>query len=431
MPREESPAQFLSARQRFVLTFVAVIAVGYVLLQFTGLAADAPASTWRDHLFTATSAVSTTGLTTVTLTEAYSTWGQVLVLLLFQVGGLGYVLIAAAFALPGGGGVSDGGEDLVAVSSYVPGDLSAGAFLKVVLAFAFGSEAVGALLLAVGFRSYDMGWGEALWQGLFHSVSAFSTAGFGLHDDSLQGFNDSPLVVGTVLGLAILGGVGVLGVAAVYEWRRGRSGHMDPMAKAVLWAFAILFVAGAVLFALTCEVTDRTGLPLLNAAFLCGTALTGAGFSTVSTGALQLGVLAAVVLPACAGAAPTGTSGGIKLSNLSVAAAVLRAQGGSEREPRLFGESLDVSTIRTSLSTIVCYLLLVFVGINAALYLAPALYPTEDLLFEVISALGTVGLSRGITAELTDGLKVLLTGLMFVGRVGVLTLAVGVGGGKS
>lgn len=425
MTEARSDRSPLTVRQRFLVGFVGVIAIGFVLLQWTGLAEGAPASTWHDHLFTSVSAVSTTGLTTINITEAYSSWGQVLVLLLFQVGGLGYILIAAAISVPEGE-LSDDNEDLVKVASYIPDEVEAWTFLRLVVAFTFVAEGIGTLLLAWGFRQNGLAWGEALWQGLFHSVSAFCTAGFGLYGDSLQGFSDSPLVVGTVLALAILGGVGVLGVAALYARQRGEAEHLDYMAKAVLWAFGVLFVGGWVLFATTSETTAATDYPLLNAAFLCGTALTGAGFSTVSTGALQIGVLTAVTLPACAGSAPTGTSGGIKLSNISVAAAVLAAQRSEEASPSLFGKALDNDTIRTSLSTIVCYLTLVFVGINAALYMAPDLFAVEDLLFEVVSALGTVGLSRGITGDLTEGLKLLLVALMFVGRVGVLTLALGV-----
>ncbi len=415
----------LTPRRLFLIGFVGLIAAGTLLLQFTGRAGGARPATWLDHLFTATSAISTTGLATVTITEAYSTWGQVLVLLLFQIGGLGYLMLASVIALPRGE-VSELQEGLITTASYIPDSFELRRFLRMAVEFTFLTELVGTGVLAVGFRQNGYAWGEALWQGLFHSVSAFCTAGFGLHAESLVSFRDTPLISATILVLAILGAIGFLAVPGVYARVRGQIEHVDYLTKAVALTFVIAFVAFAVLFATTSETIAASAYPWLDAAFLSGTALTGAGFSTVDTAALSLGTLSALWLPMCIGSAPTGTSGGIKLSNVAIAAAVLWAQRSEDDDPGLFGTDLEPSGIRTAMSVIVLYTLLMALGLTGAFYLAPSGFAVADLAFEVVSAIGTVGLSRGITAELTQGLKLLLVGLMFVGRVGVFTLVLGV-----
>ena len=391
--------------------------------------ADGP-WTWLDHLFTAVSAVSTTGLTTLTVGQDYSILGQAVILLLIQVGGLGYVAFAGLLApLSDGEGMSDAHAETLEESAYVPESVSAFAFVAKAWRLILICEGVGALLLAWGFRESGKAWGESLWWGLFHSVSAFCTAGFGLDPDSLQPYADNMLVTWTTIALAVGGAVGFMFVAGLAARRQREDGGFDPMSKGVLTAFVVLLALFAVRFGLGSDVIQESGSTLTNAVFLATTSLSGAGFSTVDTAALSFSVLVSLLLPMCFGGAPAGTSGGIKLNNVGVAASIIWARVAGREKPRFGGRPVERDTAEGAASTVTLYVWILVVGTAAAFAIEGARFGFEDLMFEVVSAVGTVGLSRGITAELSPGAKGLLVGLMYVGRVGVLTLMTGVGNG--
>lgn len=415
----------LSPQVLFLLTFVGVIGLGWLLLLLPAAhASGGAAGSWLDHLFTATSAVSTTGLATLTFSEDYSTFGQVVVLVLFQLGGLGYVLFAALAALPGDG-MHKTVKKTVKSGSYLPEHLDVRSFLRICLWFTLGAEVVGAVVLTVSFAGTGMAWGQAAWQGTFHSVSAFCTAGFGLDPDSLSDYSGNAAILAPVIALMMMGSIGFMAAAAVYERITTKARRLDYMTRAVVLLFAVALTAVTVLVWTTSATVRLTDLPFLNALFLAATTLTGAGFSSVSTGALGFGVLMAIVLPMCAGGAPSGTSGGIKLSNLSISFAALWSQAREYDDTQLAGEQLGHGQVREGMGTAFLYLLFLLVGIAWAFYLEGDTFAFEDLFFETVSAFGTVGLSRGITADLSAATKGLYVGLMFVGRVGVLTLIFG------
>ena len=415
----------LSPQIIFLLTFAGVILLGWGLLSLPVMhSAQASGATWLDHLFTATSGVSTTGLCTLSFAEDYSRWGQFVVLILFQLGGLGYVAFAGAAGLSGG--QIDGSlKKAVTAGSYLPENLELRFFLRITLAFTFVVEALGSIVLSTAFMQQGLHWQEALWQGVYHSISAFCTAGFGLHPDSLQAYSDAPEILVPVILLMLTGSLGFMVVAALYEWLTGRARRFDHMTKAVCTLFAILFIATAVLAYSTSSTIGGTAYPVIHAVFLSATSLTGAGFASVNTGALSLGVLCAIMLPMCAGGAPSGTSGGIKLSNLAVNFAALWAQVRDLKEPHIDGVTLPGSQQRQAASVVFLFALLLLLGLVWMLFLESGNHPFQAIAFEAVSAFGTVGLSRGITGELLDSTKGLMIALMFVGRVGVLTLILG------
>ena len=404
---------------------------GLLTLPFTHGSGYAVAEgAWLDHLFTATSAISTTGLTTLTVASDYSVWGQVVILLLIQLGGLGYVALAGLAAPFSEGDFSEHRAATLGESAYIPESVSPRTFVAKAWRFILICEGVGAGLLAWGFHESGKAWGEAAWWGLFHSVSAFCTAGFGLDPDSLVPYADNPLVTWPTMVLAVGGAVGFMFVAGLTA-RRAREDHdYDPMSRGVLTTFVVLLALFALRFGLGSDVIQESGSPVTNALFLSVTSLSGAGFNTVPTGALSFSILVALLLPMCIGGAPTGTSGGMKLSNVGVALKLIfaRAYGGEDATAKFGGEEVERTTATASAATVTLYVLLLVLGTSAAFAIEGSRFAFQELMFEVVSAVGTVGLSTGITSELSTGAKGLLVGLMYVGRVGVLALVSGVAG---
>ena len=422
-----------SPQQALLLTLAAATLVGWGLLMLPfahGSGYALREGAWLDHLFTATSAISTTGLTTLTVANDYSTLGQVVILLLIQLGGLGYVALAGLMVPFADGGFSEYKAKTLGESAYVPESVSPRTFVSEAWRFILVCEGVGAGLLAWGFHESGKGWGEAAWWGVFHAVSAFCTAGFGLDPGSMVPYAGNALVTWPTMVLAVGGAVGFMFVAGLAARRRRDDGDFDPMSRGVLTTFVILLALFALRFGLGSDVIRESDAPVSNALFLAVTSLTGAGFSTVGTGALSFSILVALLLPMCIGGAPTGTSGGMKLHNVGVALRLIfaRVRGGEDATARFGGAEVTRDTATGSAATVTLYVLLLVLGASAAFAIEGERFGFEELMFEVVSAVGTVGLSTGITSDLSTGAKGLLVGLMYVGRVGVLALVSGVAG---
>lgn len=418
LPRLTHPAQFV------VTGFAAAVAVGTGLLLLPVSAAGGGSTGLLDALFTATSAVCVTGLVTVDTATHWSGFGQAAILGMIQVGGFGIMTLATLLGLL----VSHRmGLRTRLVTVAETRSLGMGDVRNVLVGIARTSllfEAAGALVLAVRFATgYDEPVGRALWLGLFHSVSAFNNAGFGLFSDNLVGFSTDPWISLPVSVLVVAGG---LGFPVLFElrraWRRPRRWSLHT--KVVLSGSAALLALGVLGF-LALEwgntLADLDVRGKLVAGVFQGVQPRTAGFNSVDTAALNPETWLLTDLLMFIGGGSAGTAGGIKVTTFAVLLFVVVSEVRGDREVHAFGRRVPREAQRQALAVALLSAVLVGAATGTLLLLTP--FSLDQVLFEVVSAFATVGLSTGITAKVGDGGQLVLTALMFLGRLGPITLA--------
>ncbi len=415
-----------SPRQSIMLGFGLLGVAGWLTLSLPGATNGAPAgdppADWLDHLFTVVSALSTTGLTTVTFADTYTWFGQWVVLLLIQLGGLGYLLLVTYYAAKTFRSGEESARELLGDKLDEGDDLSPFDFLRQVGTFVFVCEASGVALLTTGFYGSGQTFGEALFNATFHSVSGFCTAGFSTFPDNLEAYSDTPLVSLTTLSLSVAGSMGFLVIAEVRSRLLGGLKSMDQRTKAILLAFGGILSAATLLGWLFDAGVAGADRPVLAALYTAGSALTTVGFNVVPTDEIGSGFSMLLLFAMFCGAVSSGTGGGVKLTHFVTVTAIVWARLHARPLPTINGEVIDKRRSYISTSAFALYLAILFFGATALLFTEPA-SPFEDVLFEATSALGTVGLSRGLTAGLSEAGKVIAMVLMFCGRIGVLAFA--------
>lgn len=416
--------------QSAALSFVALIAGGTLLLTFPAATADGLGTPLLDAFFTATSAVCVTGLIVLDTATHFSRFGQLVILSLIQLGGLGIMTFYAGVAAMLGRRL--GAARRQAVSELIedtrPFDIVA--TVRYVVIFTFAAEAVGALLLFARFLPRFASAGEAAYHAVFHSISAFCNAGFSTFSDSLAGFAADPAVNLVIAGLIVTGG---LGFVVVHELLNRRTLRVGPVAafrrltlhsRLVLSTSGLLIVLGMLVFFFT-EYDNALGHLRLGgrliAAFFQSVTLRTAGFNTVPLDALRPVTLFVAMAMMFVGGSPGGTAGGIKTTTLAML--LLAAWGRLRGRERLvvrrrllpwevLFRAAAIAAVSSGIVAVFFLLLLVSQGGSF-----------EHLLFETVSAFGTVGLSTGVTPELGPFGRVLVAVLMYIGRLGPLTLA--------
>ena len=373
-----------------------------------------------DHLFTATSAISTTGLTTVGVFDTYNLVGQIIVMLLFQVGGIGYMTLTTYFLLYTTKNIQHYHRRIIGAGFTMPDTIRVEDFLRSVIVFTIVMEVLGAVSFFIGFRQTGMDAGQAVWFSIFHSVSAFCTAGFGLFGDSFEGYRSNGLMNATISILAIAGSLGFIVITDLWYRLTGRSKALSFTTKIVVYGFVLLLGGGTLLLRLTEPLMQlEPGNAWLTSFFQAMTAMTTVGFNTVPTGELSLPLLLFIFFLMYLGASPSGTAGGMKITTLTAMLAVLKSRLLGEKRITFFGRLIPFERLYVATATFIFYTSLVFGFTFLLSFIEGA--TLERLLFEVASALGTVGLSVGVTGELSVAGKVIFIIIMFIGRVGVLT----------
>ncbi|MCZ4352728.1 TrkH family potassium uptake protein [Roseovarius aestuarii] len=399
--------------------YMALIIVGAILLWL-------PISHHGDiglgeALFTSTSAVTVTGLVLADTGAAFTGFGQAVIAVLIQLGGLG--LMTFAVLLLGGLGIPIGmPQRLILREDLNQTSLSNLTYIaRMILIIALACEAVGAILLAIVFVP-QFGW-NGLWQAIFHSISAFNNAGFALHPDSLSQWVGNPTINLVIPALFILGGLGFIVVGDVYKTRNWRK--LTLHSKLMLVGTAFLIVWGSVMFGLL-EWRNPDTLGALSvaeklwASWFQGVTPRTAGFNTIDTGGMHDSTSMLTMTLMLVGGGSTSTAGGIKVTTLLVLVLATVAFFRRQTTLHAFGRSLGVDEVMKVLALTTISMLLVLSGI----FLASISHDGQfiDLAFEVTSAFGTVGLSRGITGEL-DGIgRGIIMAIMFIGRVGPLAI---------
>lgn len=424
------------------LTQTQMIAVGYVLVILTGTfllmlpvsSKSGEMTGFVDALFTAASASCVTGLVIADTFRHWTLFGQWVILGLIQIGGLGFMTIGVFFAimLRRKIGLKTRGILQESVNSLQIGGIVrlAKKIMKGTILF----EGIGAVILAVRFIP-EMGFLKGVYYGIFHSVSAFCNAGFDLMGQSeaytsFTGYYDDRAVNLTIMALIIIGGIGFF-VWSDISTNRTKVKNYSLHTKIVLITTAVLVFGGAALFFVFENTRLFAGMSgsgkILSSLFSSVTART-AGFNTVDTAALQDSSKMLTMILMFIGGSPGSTAGGIKTTTFVVLLVYVRANLKNEKYCNIFSRRLDDGAIRKA-STVLCTNL--FLAVAATLIISSVeAAGLLDILFEVISAIGTVGMSTGITRDMGQISKLVLIFLMYCGRIGSLTFALSFRGHK-
>ncbi|WP_245930012.1 TrkH family potassium uptake protein [Allonocardiopsis opalescens] len=415
------------APARIVLTaFFVGIMIGTGLLMLPAATAPGYQTTFVDALFTATSALCVVGLAAVDTAVHWSFLGQVIILCLVQVGGLGIMMLAAVFGLLVSRRV---GLRLQITAQTESHGLGLGDFRSLALNVARLSlffEAVTAVLLTARFwLGYDYTFPQALWFGVFHAVAAFNQAGFALFSDSMMGFAADPWICLPVIVTAI---AGALGFPVLVELRRRlrTPRRWNLHTKITVITSGLLLVVGFLLITALEWNNPNTLGPLspggkLLAGFFHGTMPRSAGFNSVDVGQMNEATLLGTMVLMFIGGGSVSTAGGIKVTTFALLLFVLVAEARGDSKVNVMGRTIPATTQRQAISVALISLGVVVVGTMVLLTITDFGLPV--VMFEVVSAFGVVGLSTGVTPDLPPAGHVLITALMFAGRLGPVTLA--------
>lgn len=419
----------LSPPQILVLGFAAVILIGTLLLMLPISSASGHSLRFIDALFTATSATCVTGLVVVDTGTYFSVFGQITILVLIQIGGLGFMTMATLFALLLKRKISL--RDRLILQEAMNQSSMEGIvrLIRKVLLYSLAIEASCAALLALRW-AVDMPFGRALYYGIFHAVSMFNNAGFDIFGGyrSLTGYVNDPTVNIVVMFLIVSGGIGFIVMSDLMDYRKSR--RLLLHTKVVLSMTAALILIGTVVIFVFEFTNSRTLGPLnlggkLWASFFQSVTPRTAGANTVDIAGLRQASQFFIVILMFIGASPGSTGGGIKTTTFTLMIGAVVSMLRGREDIVLFRYRLAQERVFKAL-TITLLALLLIVSVSMVLSTTEE-RPFLMILFETTSAFATVGLSMGLTPELTEAGKILISLTMFAGRLGLLTLAYALG----
>ncbi|MED4970573.1 TrkH family potassium uptake protein [Parageobacillus toebii] len=417
---------YLDPPKILVLGFSFIILIGAFLLTLPAATVDGKGLPWLDALFTATSATCVTGLVVVDTGTTFTLFGQLVILALIQIGGLGFMTFATLFALILGKRISLKERLLIKESLNNLSIDGVVRLVKRILIFTAVIELIGGILLAIRF-SFDMPLPKAIYFGFFHAISNFNNAGFDLMGDfrSLTGYVDDPLVTLVVCTLITLGGIGFIVMNEVYEYRQTRRFSLHT--KVVFVTSSILVVFGTILIFILEYHNPKTLQPLSTfgkflASLYQAVTPRSAGSNTLNISDLTQPTLLLIIFLMFIGASPGSTGGGIKTTTFATLLGAVWSNIKGKEDVIFFRNRILYDTIYKALTVTVSGLFVVMM-ITMLLTITE---PNKDflmILFEATSAFATVGLSMGLTPELSPVGKILIILTMFAGRVGPLTIA--------
>lgn len=428
LPVKQKGKGFQHAESILALGFLAVILLGTVLLTLPAASRSGKSIGLFDSLFTATSAVCVTGLVAVDTGTTFSVFGQIVLLVLIQVGGLGFMVFATMIMVALGRKISIRGRMLIRESMNGASLSDLGRLTWLYLLLSIAIETVGTVFLSIRLVPL-LGWKHGIWMALFHSVSVFCNAGFDLFGNyaSLTAFSGDPLVLLTVAVLIILGG---LGFAVILETLRNRQGFrsLTLHTRIVLLTTLGLVLTGTVFYWLAERSNAETlagfgeGEKILNAFFQSVTMRT-AGFNSFDLSRFRDGSKLFSSVLMMIGASPASTGGGIKTTTFAALVLLMLSVVRGENEVNVARRRLSADIARRALAVAVLFLTTLVTGTLIISFIENGRFPLADILFEASSAMGTVGVSAIGTPNLHPASRAVLLPMMFLGRVGPLTLA--------
>jgi trk system potassium uptake protein TrkH len=415
----------------FAASFAAVILIGGILLWFP-FSATKGHLTFVDALFSSTSAVCVTGLVVIDIGKDLTTLGQVITIFLFQIGGLGIITFSTVFFVLMGRSISFKGREIVQSTFLHTPRRDFMVIAKAVLWFTFVTESLGTLFLFIRFWQ-DYPAGTALYHSVYNAISAFNNCGYSLFSDNLIGYQGDLIVNFTIMGLIVHGGIGFIVQYEVLSWLRGRQKRLSVHTKIVLITTTVLIISGSLFFYIFERNHIIKDVPVLNkflvSLFQSVTPRT-AGFNTVDIGILTNATLLLMIVLMFIGASPGSTGGGVKTTSAALLVMLMWNRVKGNMDVNIFNRTIPREIVSRTVSIIFASAFSVAI-IWAVLLIAGEwrLPPMQtrhhfvEYLFDTVSAFGTVGLSMGVTPKLNDIQKLALVLMMFVGRVGPLTLA--------
>lgn len=379
--------------------------------------------TFIDALFTATSAISVTGLGVVDTGTVFTLQGQIILILLMEIGGLGQMTMTVLLLALLSKRVSLRQQVLAKEALGQEGSIDIVRLVKRIILFALIAQLIGTALMGIRWVP-EMGWGHGLYVSFFHAASAFNNAGFSLFANNLMDYRDDALISLTIAGLLILGGIGFTVIVDVVRRRHWRRFKLHT--KLMLVGTPVLLLVGTLIFWLLEHGNRGTlggatfGHQMLAAFFHSASART-AGFNTVDIGHFTPAALLFLMALMFIGAGTSSTGGGIKVTTFAVVVLATRAFLTKQPHVTAFGRSVSSQVVTRSLAIIIVSAMVLFLAMFLLMMTEPL--PFDKIMFEVVSAFATVGLSTGITAALSEPGKLILVLVMICGRLGPLTLA--------
>ncbi len=414
----------VSPVKTIIIFFIALILLGTVFLCLPFARQDNAKFSLVICLFTATSAVCVTGLSVVNIGDYFTNFGQIVILFLLQIGGLGYMLVSTGLGLLLGKiALKDRKimQELFDISSF--NELFR--LLKKAVLIVLCIELIGAVILTIGFLK-DFNLEQAIYYGIFHSISAFCNAGFSLFENSLENFSNNPTILYTIIILVALGGLGFFVLVDIIDKFRGKNIKLTFHSKVILY-----MTLGFIVFGFVAFFVGQIGLYIkqgslswiiTNSIFQAISSRT-AGFNTLPLDSMNSFTIIFLVMLMFVGGGPGSTAGGIKITTLALVFVFIRAVIKGQNSYFLAKKNIDSDLVKKALLVFILMTVLVCLFISLMLLVEPNL-DTVKVIFESVSGFCTVGLSFGITSELSAVGKVLLVLAMFVGRIGAITILI-------
>ena len=440
-PRRREPPSLRSNAKRFALAYTALVLLGSLLLATPLTTENDKGTPYVDALFTAISATSVTGLVTVDTADHWNLLGEAIVLLLIQAGGMGFMVGASLVLLTLRRSTSLRGSLIMRDGAPTISLHEARHLSRRILIFMLTIEAIGALILAAEFYRDSDGVLHALWYGLFHAVSAFCNAGFDLQGDfeSLYGYRNETFLDITIMSLIQLGSLSFIFFADLWDKRgdlrlqrfrpRRAWQRLNLDTKLIFVTNYTLVIVGAVTFAIIEWSTALASIPqthnkVMASVFQSVSART-AGFATIAYNDAHHSTLFIWIGLMMIGGASASTAGGVKLATFAVVVLAIVSTLRGQSEPQVAGRRIPTPLIFRALTIIALFIIAHF-ALTLALVITEDIVGRNDfaflpLMFETMSGLATVGVSTGITPELTTAGKLVLCITMFIGRLGPLT----------
>ncbi|MDN4074163.1 TrkH family potassium uptake protein [Fictibacillus terranigra] len=429
MPDDKRRKRFIWTPPKIlVLGFAAIIIFGSFLLCLPMATRDGNGMSFLNAFFTSTSATCVTGLIVTDTGDTFTVFGQLVILSLIQIGGLGFMTFSTFFALIIRRRISFRERLLLQEALNNASTQGIVKMAKTIILFTCVSELIGAILLTLRF-AMDMPVKKAIYFGIFHSVSNFNNAGFDIMGGfkSLTEYKEDPIVTLTVATLIILGGIGFIVVGDLIEHRK-KLKNISLHTKVVLSTTAILIVAGTILVFLLEMQNSRTLEPLSPAgkwlaSFYQAVTPRTAGSNTLNIPDLTHPTLLLTIILMFIGASPGSTGGGIKTTTFVTLFGAAWSQIKGKEDVVFFKQRIIPTMIYKALTVILSALILVIV-VTMLLSVTEHENDFLKILFEAVSAFGTVGLSMGLTPDLSSFGKIIIALTMFIGRLGPLTVAI-------
>lgn len=424
-----SPIDRLSFSRKLILGFFTAIILGSILLYMPFSLQDGQEISFLTAVFTITSAICVTGLSVIDISKVLSFEGQIILLVFIQLGGLGVMTFSSLFFLLIGKKIGYKDRELIKEERNAENSGEIVDFIKKIVIIVLLIEGIGAFFLTLEFlKIFDFS--KALYFGIFHSISAFCNAGFALFSNNLESYPGSVLMNMTVAYLIILGGIGFSVINSVLVAVRRDVKRFTLTSKVAILVSMFLTFVGMILFFLL-EYKNPTTIGNLSwfdkvlASFFQSVTTRTAGFNTVPIGTLRPATIFMFCILMFIGASPGSTGGGIKTTTIGVIIFYVVGVVQGKENINVFNRRISWDILNRALAILIISIIYASIVIMAVMTIENMSF--EKVTFEVISAFATVGLSMGITADLSAMSKILIIITMFIGRLGPMTFALALG----